>query len=100
MGEVDLTKLAKGNIKTGMTAMVGHNIFGTMGGLPGMPAQAATASNIAGAGLNLSVVGSVAKTGLGLANMFSTEMKGKNPVPVPTSPTPGPWPRKYEVRKW
>lgn len=68
-------ELSKDNIKIGITTMGGHGILGSITNIPSMPGEAATASKMAGTGLNLSALGMLTKTGMDIVKMPSKEKK-------------------------
>ena len=62
----ELMSLAKDNVKIGIMSGAGMAAVGAVGGMPGVPAGA---TGPAMAGLGLLPVGSLARTGMGLARM-------------------------------
>ena len=74
-----LIDTAKDTLKVGTTVMVGHGIIGGLSNVPGMPAQASTAAQAAGAGLNLVAIGQLGKVGMGLTNQMMPETKKMKP---------------------
>lgn len=71
-----MKKMVKDTMKIGIGSMAGMAAMGAMSGISGMPKEAGTTVGIASAGLNLANVGQLAKTGMGIAGMMSSNSSG------------------------
>jgi hypothetical protein len=77
MGKNKLIGNVKDTAKLGVTSMGGMYAMGALGGVPGMPSEAAGVAKIAGASIGLANVGQLAKTSMGLVNMVSEQTTKK-----------------------
>lgn len=68
-GKNNMGKQVKENLGVGIGSMAGMSVMGSMGAIPGMPAN--TITGTVGAGLGLANVGQLAKTGMGVVGMFA-----------------------------
>jgi hypothetical protein len=72
-----MKKQVKDTVKTGISSMMGMSVMGSMSNLPGMPVQAKNVAGIANAGLMLTNVGQLGKTGLSMTKMMGNSKKSK-----------------------
>lgn len=68
---------ATDTVKVGATSMVGYSVLGGLSGVPGMPSGGKAIVPIAGAGLQLTNVGQLAKTGLNVTSSMRPKKKSK-----------------------
>lgn len=69
---------AKDTMKLGVTSMAAGGVFGAMGNIPGMPAQAKTTSGVAMSGLTLLNVGQLGKSSMAVVDTLSPSKKKKS----------------------